>query len=147
MEKGMSSDARTRLNIFLGENKPQIEQEEDLDAVLEPLRRTVLAPDSRERPSKRPYHQSSVQVRTILRQRPAYAAVPMSIIVARSTGKYDRRSEILWTGCGCPQKTVVLELTASDGYHNFSGRGTNGNATGYWCTVPGCRVVVSESRR
>ncbi|KDR86003.1 hypothetical protein GALMADRAFT_235190 [Galerina marginata CBS 339.88] len=52
---------------------------------------------------------------------------------------------ILWRGYGCPQKTPVPECTASDGYHYFSGTGTNQYSKRYTCNI--CRFSCSESKR
>jgi hypothetical protein len=55
------------------------------------------------------------------------------------------RAEILWRGYGCPKKTRVPECTSSDGYHDFTGKGTNQYATQYTCK--NCHFSCSESRR
>jgi len=54
-------------------------------------------------------------------------------------------AEILFRGYGRPQRTAVPECTASDGYHHFSGSGTNGYAKRYTCKI--CAFVCSESKR
>jgi hypothetical protein len=56
-----------------------------------------------------------------------------------------RGAEILFRGYGRPQRTAVPECTASDGYHHFSGSGTNGYARRYTCRI--CDFVCSESKR
>ena len=56
-----------------------------------------------------------------------------------------RGAEILFRGYGRPQRTAVPECTASDGYHHFSGSGTNGYARRYTCRI--CGFVCSESKR
>lgn len=56
-----------------------------------------------------------------------------------------RGAEILFRGYGRPQRTAVTECTASDGYHYFSGSGTNGYARRYTCKI--CDFVCSESKR
>lgn len=56
--------------------------------------------------------------------------------------KLQSGNAILWRGYGCPQETAVLECTAADGYHHFSGKGTNQYKKRYTCAI--CHVVVSE---
>ncbi|KAF8882761.1 hypothetical protein CPB84DRAFT_1790703 [Gymnopilus junonius] len=53
--------------------------------------------------------------------------------------------EIRWRGYGRPKYTPVRECTANDGYHIFSGKGTNQYATKYTCNI--CQFSCSESRR
>ncbi|KAF8970797.1 hypothetical protein BDZ97DRAFT_1404616 [Flammula alnicola] len=54
-------------------------------------------------------------------------------------------ADILWRGYGRPRSTAVPECTSSDGYHYFSGKGTNQYATRYTCTR--CHFCCSEGRR
>jgi len=53
-----------------------------------------------------------------------------------------RGAEIRWRGYGCPKRTAVPECTASNGYHYFSGSGTNQYAKRYTCTI--CDFSCSE---
>ncbi|KAF9473659.1 hypothetical protein BDN70DRAFT_937260 [Pholiota conissans] len=62
--------------------------------------------------------------------------------IKAKTRQYQTGAAILWRGYGCPQKTAVLECTATDGYHCFSGKGTNQYKKRYTCTI--CGVIVSE---
>ncbi|KDR86007.1 hypothetical protein GALMADRAFT_261628 [Galerina marginata CBS 339.88] len=61
------------------------------------------------------------------------------------TRELKRGHEILSRGYRHPAKTAVPECTAADGYHFFSGKGTNQYATKYTCTI--CHFSCSESRR
>lgn len=61
------------------------------------------------------------------------------------TRELKRGAEILFRGYGRPRRTAVPECTASDGYHYFSGSGTNGYATRYTCRI--CAFACSESKR
>ncbi|PPQ71861.1 hypothetical protein CVT26_007020 [Gymnopilus dilepis] len=56
--------------------------------------------------------------------------------------EYKTGAAILWRGYGCPKWTEVLECTASDGYHIFSGKGTNQYATKYTLHVKALNEIL-----
>ncbi|KAH6905596.1 hypothetical protein BKA70DRAFT_1402402 [Coprinopsis sp. MPI-PUGE-AT-0042] len=51
-------------------------------------------------------------------------------------------SDIKWRGYGCPMKTGVPACSSRDGYHDFSGKGTNGSKKRYTCKI--CSFWCSE---
>ena len=95
-------------------------------------------------------HGRTSQRRDVLpiRVAPATAAPAVLTMPASPTPRKKRElktgSAILWTGYGCPNRTPVMECVAADGYHHFSGKGTNRYRKRYTCMVMGCGVVVSE---
>jgi len=72
----------------------------------------------------------------------AHARVSAPVLSQPIERAMERWPEIRYSGYGCPRRTAVPECTARNGYHCFSGKGSNQYAKKYTCAI--CKFSCSE---